>query len=256
MAPTTLSQASTSGRNQQPAMPETLQQNIKVPMDTDEDEGEITPAHPSTHEGEVKKLKKKLRDLGAQHNNLLKSAKKNSRIAQDKIRKLEEQVKLLLDCTNAINKDAEKSRKLYREHIEHISSLAVTGKDSREILKPRQLDLYNRDPEKLQEFLTSLRSYHLYYPIQFTTDELKGSAAAYLAEYHYQASRLNWNEEAHMAQVYLGLKEEVKDALVNIRPKPKNLNELTAIVVEIDDQQYERRREKQAMKTGGSHNPK
>ena len=310
-------------------MPETPQQNIEVPMDTDEEEeGEITPAHPSTHEGEVKKLRKKLRDLGAQHDNLLESAKKNSRIAQDKIGKLEEQVKLLLDRTNAINEEAEKSRKLYREHIEHMSSLAVTGKDSGEILKPRQPDPYNGDPEKLQEFLTSLRSYHLYYPIQFTTDELKvrhamgflkdrarrlfepmireyvnkpyeergevtkyvyekyenfetelrhacgitdekrqaeikirqlkqkGSAAAYLAEYRYQASRLNWNEEAHMAQVYLGLKEEVKDALVNIRPKPKNLNELTAIVVEIDDQQYERRREKQAMKTGGSHNPK
>ncbi|EWY96162.1 hypothetical protein FOYG_04976 [Fusarium oxysporum NRRL 32931] len=67
----------------------------------------------------------------------------------------------------------------------------------------------------------------------------RGLAADYLAEYCYQAAKLNWGEEAHMAQVYLGLKSEVKDAIVNIRPKPKDLNELASIAVEIDNQQYE-----------------
>jgi hypothetical protein len=44
----------------------------------------------------------------------------------------------------------------------------------------------------------------------------KGSAASYLAEYRFQAAKLDWNEAAHMAQVYLGLKSEIKDALVNV----------------------------------------
>ncbi|KAF5975341.1 gag poly [Fusarium coicis] len=84
----------------------------------------------------------------------------------------------------------------------------------------------------------------------------RGSAADYLAEYRYQAAKLNWGEEAHMAQVYLGLKSEVKDAMANVRPKPANLIELAHIAVEIDNQQYERRREKQAEKQGGSYNPR
>ncbi|KAI7759628.1 hypothetical protein LZL87_014269 [Fusarium oxysporum] len=84
----------------------------------------------------------------------------------------------------------------------------------------------------------------------------RGSAADYLAEYRYQAAKLNWGKEAHIAQVYLGLKSEVKDAMVNIRPKPKDLNELANIAVEIDNQQYERRKEKQAEKHGGSYNPR
>ncbi|KAH7468019.1 hypothetical protein FOMA001_g15870 [Fusarium oxysporum f. sp. matthiolae] len=83
----------------------------------------------------------------------------------------------------------------------------------------------------------------------------RGSAADYLAEYRYQAAKLNWGEEAHMAQVYLGLKSEVKDAMVNIRPKPKNLNELASIAVEIDNQQYERRREKQEKNMEGHTTP-
>jgi hypothetical protein len=58
-----------------------------------------------------------------------------------------------------------------------------------------------------------------------------------------------------MAQVYLGLKSEIKDALVNVRPKPTNLNDLATIVVEIDNQQYERHKEKQANRQGTTYNP-
>ncbi|SCO92332.1 uncharacterized protein FRV6_16460 [Fusarium oxysporum] len=103
--------------------------------------------------------------LAPMKGSLLEGAKNNTYIAQERIEKLEEQVKALLNRTDKINQDAERSRMLYREHIKHISSLAVTGKDSGEILKPRQPDLYNGDPKKLQEFLTSLQSYYLYYPI-------------------------------------------------------------------------------------------
>jgi hypothetical protein len=63
----------------------------------------------------------------------------------------------------------------------------------------------------------------------------KGSAAAYLAEYRYQASKLDWNDIANLAQVYQGLKPEIKDAIVNIQERPTTLNDLAVIVVEIDN---------------------
>ncbi|KAI8402590.1 hypothetical protein FOFC_17905 [Fusarium oxysporum] len=333
MAPATPSRPSTAGRAQHvtpPEEPRPLAEELQeVPMETDE-EGEIQspPIHPNSHEDEVKKLKKKLRDLGEQHNTLLDNAKNNAKIAQNRIEALEKKVADLAEIAESLGKTAENSQKLYKEHIEHTQALVATGKDPGEILRPRQPDSFNGDADKLQGFLTSLRSYQMYYPIQFTTEELRvrhgmgflkdkalrmmepiirdyvnnppdkrqqvtkyvyekyehfeselrnafgimdekrmaemkirqlkqrGSAADYLAEYRYQAAKLNWGEEAHMAQVYLGLKSEVKDAMVNIRPKPENLNELASIAVEIDNQQYERRREKQAEKHGGSYNPR
>ncbi|TXC02818.1 hypothetical protein FocTR4_00002323 [Fusarium oxysporum f. sp. cubense] len=242
-------------------------------METDE-EGEIRslPIHPSSHEDEVKKLKKKLRNLGEQHNTLLDNAKNNAKIAQNRIEALEKKVADLAEIAESLGKTAEDSQKLYKEHIEHTQALIATGKDPGEILRPRQPDSFNGDADKLQGFLTSLRSYQMYYPIQFTTEELrvrhgmgflkdkalrmmepiirdyvnnppdkrqqvtkyiyekyehfeaelrnafgimdekrmaemkirqlkqKGSAADYLAEYRYQAAKLNWGEEAHMAQ--------------------------------------------------------
>ncbi|KAH7471513.1 hypothetical protein FOMA001_g13026 [Fusarium oxysporum f. sp. matthiolae] len=310
MAPATPSRPSTAGRAQHatpPDEPRPLAEGLQeVPMETDE-------------EGEIQR---------EQHNTLLDNAKNNAKIAQNRIEALEKKVADLAEIAESLGKTAENSQKLYKEHIEHTQALVATGKDPGEILRPRQPDSFNGDADKLQGFLTSLRSYQMYYPIQFTTEELRvrhgmgflkdkalrmmepiirdyvnnppdkrqqvtkyvyekyehfeselrnafgimdekrmaemkirqlkqrGSAADYLAEYRYQAAKLNWGEEAHMAQVYLGLKSEVKDAMVNIRPKPKNLNELASIAVEIDNQQYERRREKQAEKHGGSYNPR
>ncbi|PNP61356.1 hypothetical protein FNYG_13915 [Fusarium nygamai] len=329
MAPTTPVQPSNSGRAQHRPQQETPPSQAAVPMDTDEeDEGDITPAHPNTHEEEVRKLKSRLKHLSQQHDELLSNAKNNARVSQNRIEDLEKKVADLTNLAGALGAEAEKSQKLYREHIEHTAALVATGKDPGEILRPRQPEPFNGDADKLQGFLTSLRSYQMYYPIQFTTEELrvrhgmgflkdkalrlmepiirdyvnnpkeerqamtkyvyekyenfekelknafgimdekrtaemkirqlkqKGSAADYLAEYRYQAAKLNWGEEAHMAQVYLGLKSEVKDAMVNVRPKPANLNELAQIAVEIDNQQYERRKEKQAEKQGGSYNPR
>ncbi|KAH7492800.1 hypothetical protein FOMA001_g2149 [Fusarium oxysporum f. sp. matthiolae] len=308
MAPATPSRPSTAGRAQH-ATP-------------------LMNLDPSQRGCRSQETQEKLRDLGEQHNTLLDNAKNNAKIAQNRIEALEKKVADLAEIAESLGKTAENSQKLYKEHIEHTQALVATGKDPGEILRPRQPDSFNGDADKLQGFLTSLRSYQMYYPIQFTTEELRvrhgmgflkdkalrmmepiirdyvnnppdkrqqvtkyvyekyehfeselrnafgimdekrmaemkirqlkqrGSAADYLAEYRYQAAKLNWGEEAHMAQVYLGLKSEVKDAMVNIRPKPKNLNELASIAVEIDNQQYERRREKQAEKHGGSYNPR
>ncbi|UZP43480.1 hypothetical protein NXS19_011292 [Fusarium pseudograminearum] len=252
----------------------------------DEDEEEIAPTHSDSHEDKF-----------------------NSEVAKNKIEELEEKVSNIANLAENLGKEAEKSQQLYKEHIEYTAALAATGKDPGEILKLRQPDPYGGQPERLRGFLTNLRSYQMYYPIQFSSDEArvrhglslledkaerlmepivrdfvmnpphkraemtkyvyekyehfeseltnafgmmnekreaemkirklvqKGSAASYLSEYRYQAAKLDWNEAAHMDQVYHGLKPEIKDAMVYLREKPQNLNDLAKIAVDIDNQQ-------------------
>ncbi|SCO87505.1 uncharacterized protein FRV6_11632 [Fusarium oxysporum] len=125
MAPATLSRSSTSGHAQHATPPEEArplaEELQEVPMETDEEEGEIQspPIHPSSHKDEVKKLKKKLRNLGEQHNTLLDNAKDNTKIAQNRIKALEKKVDDLTEIAEALGKTAEHSQKLYKEHIEH-----------------------------------------------------------------------------------------------------------------------------------------
>ncbi|RFN43553.1 gag polyprotein [Fusarium flagelliforme] len=334
MAPATPNRPSTAQRGQQPpqATPPgtnpTLEEELDLPMDTgDEGEDDIAPAHPSSHEDEVAKLKRRLRDLNKRHDELLNAAKFNSEVAKNKIEDLEAKVAHVTNLAEGLGKEAEKSQNLYREHIEHTAALAANGKDPGEILRPRQPDPYGGESDKLQGFLTSLRSYQMYYPTQFSTDELrvqhamsflkdkaqrvmepilrdyvhnppyarkqmttyvyekyehfekelthafgiadekreaeakirqlvqKGSASTYLAEYRFQAAKLDWNEAAHMSQVYRGLKPDVKDAMVYAREKPKTLDELASLAVDIDNQLFERRKEKQANKQGQAYTP-
>ncbi|KAF4419060.1 hypothetical protein FACUT_11590 [Fusarium acutatum] len=174
MAPITLTPASNPGRVQHTLQRETPPNPEDNLMETDEDEEEdIVPAHPSTHEEEVAKLRRKLKHLSQQHDGLLNNAKENAKIAQSRIEDLEKKVTNLTNLAESLRTEAEKSQKLYREHIEHTAALVATGKDPREILRPRQPDSFNGDADKLQGFLTSLRSYQMYYPIQFTTEELR-----------------------------------------------------------------------------------
>lgn len=80
----------------------------------------------------------------------------------------------------------------------------------------------------------------------------KGAASTYAAEHRNAASRLNWGEEALMSDFYRGLKSDVKDAMIG-KDKPTTYNGLVTLAVEIDDQQFERRQEKKAEKTGGTY---
>ncbi|KAF4337103.1 gag poly, partial [Fusarium beomiforme] len=128
------------------------------------------------------------------------------------------------------------------QEIRGLANTATNGRDIGEVLKPKRPDPYDGTPEKLQGFLTQLKAYQLYYPTQFRDEELKvrdaiRSALKYFAEYRYHALRLDWNDEAHLSQSYLGLKDEVKDALVNINQKPTTFNDLARIAVEINDRQ-------------------
>ncbi|EXK26767.1 hypothetical protein FOMG_16577 [Fusarium oxysporum f. sp. melonis 26406] len=79
-------------------------------METDK-KGEIQspPIYPNSYEDKVKKLKKKLRDLGEQHNTLLDNAKNNAKITQNRIKALEKKVADLAEIAELLGKIAENS---------------------------------------------------------------------------------------------------------------------------------------------------
>ncbi|EXK25952.1 hypothetical protein FOMG_17432 [Fusarium oxysporum f. sp. melonis 26406] len=74
-------------------------------------EGDIKspPIYLNSHEDEVKKLKKKLRNLGKQYNTLLDNAKNNAKIAQNRIKALEKKVADLAEIAELLGKTAENS---------------------------------------------------------------------------------------------------------------------------------------------------
>ncbi|RYC81002.1 hypothetical protein BFJ63_vAg16115 [Fusarium oxysporum f. sp. narcissi] len=162
MAPATPNRPSTTGRAQHvtpPEEPRPLAEELQeVLIETDEEEEEIQspPIHLNSYKDKVKKLKKRLRNLGKQHDTLLDNAKNNAKITQNRIEALEKKVADLAEITESLGKTAERSQKLYKEHIKHTTALTATRKDPREILRPRQPDSFNGNADKLQGFLTSL----------------------------------------------------------------------------------------------------
>jgi len=59
--------------------------------------------------------------------------------------------------------------------------------------------------------------------------------AAYFAEFGRIMGDLNWNEEAQREQLYEGLSDEIKDALVTSRPRSDSLGHLIQICRELDN---------------------
>jgi Retrotransposon gag protein/Zinc knuckle len=70
-----------------------------------------------------------------------------------------------------------------------------------------------------------------------------GSASNYTSEFRKITSKLDWNDEAYMAQYYQGLKDALKDELAR-QESPDDLDELIRIAVRIDNRLYERKLEK------------
>jgi len=62
-----------------------------------------------------------------------------------------------------------------------------------------------------------------------------GTFAAYFAEFGRIMGDLNWNEEAQREQLYEGLSDEIKDALVTSRPRSDSLGHLIQICRELDN---------------------
>jgi archaellum component FlaC len=107
-----------------------------MPIDTDDEEEEILETHPVSHKDEVKKLKRTIKEIKKQYNNLLDAAKYNSNEAKAKIKALDKKIENITNIAETLGKDAENSRRLYKEYIEYIAALTATGKDPREILRP------------------------------------------------------------------------------------------------------------------------
>jgi DNA repair exonuclease SbcCD ATPase subunit len=108
-----------------------------MPIDIDdEEEEEILETYPVSHKDEVKKLKRTIKEIKKQHDNLLDAAKYNSNEAKAKIKALNEKIENITNITETLGKDAKNSRRLYKEHIKYTAALMATGKDPREILRP------------------------------------------------------------------------------------------------------------------------
>ena len=70
----------------------------------------------------------------------------------------------------------------------------------------------------------------------------KGSAAQYYSQFKQLAARLDWNNDAFGSAYYEGLKDAVKDQMIN--EIPEQYKELVDKSIEIDNRLYERRMEK------------
>jgi hypothetical protein len=69
------------------------------------------------------------------------------------------------------------------------------------------------------------------------------SASNYTAEFQVFAMKINWNDEALMAQYYQGLKKKVKNDIAK-NERPKNLKIIIEKAIRIDNRLYEKRLEK------------
>ncbi|RFN44858.1 hypothetical protein FIE12Z_10898, partial [Fusarium flagelliforme] len=88
----------------------TLEEELNLPIDTeDEEEEEIALAYPSSHKDEVTKLKRKIRELKKQYDELLNAARYNSEVAKTKIEDLEGRVTNIAGIAENLGKEAEKS---------------------------------------------------------------------------------------------------------------------------------------------------
>ncbi len=75
-----------------------------------------------------------------------------------------------------------------------------------------------------------------------------GSAAAYAAKFRLLASQTPWDDDVLCSLFYDGLKDDVKDLLID-KEKPDVLHQLVTLVVKIDDRLYERKQERKGSGT-------
>ncbi|KNB19008.1 hypothetical protein FOXG_22454 [Fusarium oxysporum f. sp. lycopersici 4287] len=187
MAPVTLSRPSTTGRSQHvtpPEEPRPLAEELQeVLIETDE-EGDIKspPIHLNSHEDEVKKLKKKLHNLGEQHNTLLDNAKNNAKIAQNRIEALEKKVADLAEIAESLGKTAE-NKPIIRDYINN-------PPDKRQPVTKYIYEKYKHFESELRNAFGIIDKKQMA-EIKIRQLKQKGSAADYLAEYRYQAAKLN-----------------------------------------------------------------
>jgi hypothetical protein len=98
-----------------------------------------------------------------------------------------EQQAMLQQLVNQAQNFQERT-KAQTDEIAKMEARRVTGKDLRQILKPRQPGPFNGDSKKIRNFLTQVRNYQAYYPTILSSDKekvrhaascLEGAAAAW-----------------------------------------------------------------------------
>ena len=65
------------------------------------------------------------------------------------------------------------------------------------------------------------------------------SVSVYASEYRQLAADINWGEQAFMDQFYRGLRDDVKDLLLNI-PDPRTLDEAISQAIKCDNRLFQR----------------
>lgn len=77
-----------------------------------------------------------------------------------------------------------------------------------------------------------------------------GSASSYSSTFFKLAAFLNWNDDALRAQLYTGLKPDVKDALALSNVDPATVQDLSALAIRLDNRLHERRQENKTRTPG------
>ena len=128
--------------------------------------------------------------------------------------------------------------------------------DAQQWIRPRLTDklLRNHDPEGIfgsfRAFVNAIRSIYglsndqqvAIRHIQHVTQ--KGSASQYTAKFREYAAKTEWDDNALRAMYYRGLKDNVKDQLMQYGAAQDTLERLMKAAIEVDDKLYERFMEK------------
>ena len=81
-----------------------------------------------------------------------------------------------------------------------------------------------------------------------------GSVADYVAEFRRLEARVDWDDAAKKARFYDGLKNYIKDAMLQVDP-PQTLIKLIELAIRIDNRYHERTMEKRTFGNSSSFVP-
>ena len=118
----------------------------------------------------------------------------------------------------------------------------------------------NSSPEKLNDFNSLVEDFHHH----FSDSDLKstayhkikalcqtGSCAAYASRFCELVVYLDWTDKSKIAAFKEGLKDQVRDLLVMVRPKPTIFDNFDKICIEFDNAVHENELDKWHAKSGG-----
>ena len=79
-----------------------------------------------------------------------------------------------------------------------------------------------------------------------------GSCAAYGSHFRELVVYLDWTDKSKIAAFKEGLKDQVRDLLITVRPKPTDFDEFVKICIELDNAIHENELDKHRAKSGST----